>query len=126
MTLGINFLITAARLMRNIAPLADVEILEQHFKEKPEVSGAAKKIAASLDVGEEKITSMRLGGIVGHHEVIFGFPYQTVRLTHDSIHREAFGTGAIFALTELAQCGNGFYTFDDLLMKKLKEQLLAA
>ena len=35
MTLGINFLILAAKLLRSIAPFADVEILEQHFKEKP-------------------------------------------------------------------------------------------
>jgi len=124
-TLGINFLIMAAKLLRNIAPFADVEILEQHFKEKPEVSGTAKKIAESLELGSEKITSLRLGGIVGHHEVIFGFPYQTVRLTHDSIKREAFGTGAAFALSELALCDRGFYTFEDLLMKKLKEQLAA-
>jgi 4-hydroxy-tetrahydrodipicolinate reductase len=122
-TLGINFLIMAAKLLRSIAPFADVEILEQHFKEKPEISGTAKKIAESLQLGSEKITSMRLGGIVGHHEVIFGFPYQTVRLTHDSIKREAFGTGAAFALGELALCDKGFYTFEDLLMKKLREQL---
>ena len=125
-TLGINFLIMAAKLLRNIAPFADVEILEQHFKEKPEVSGTAKKIAESLELGSEKITSLRLGGIVGHHEVIFGFPYQTVRLTHDSIKREAFGTGAAFALGELALRDVGFYTFEDLLMKKLGEQLSLA
>lgn len=122
-TLGINFLIMAAKLLRTIAPFADVEILEQHFKEKPEVSGTAKKIAESLELGSEKITSLRLGGIVGHHEVIFGFPFQTVRLTHDSIRREAFGTGAAFALGELALCDKGFYNFEDLLMKKLREQL---
>lgn len=125
-TLGINFLIMAAKLLRNIAPFADVEILEQHFKEKQEISGTAKKIAESLELGAEKITSLRLGGIVGHHEVIFGFPYQTVRLTHDSIKREAFGTGAAFALGELAKCSTGFYTFEDLLMKKLREQLALA
>jgi len=122
-TLGINFLIMAAKLLRNIAPFADVEILEQHFKEKTEISGTAKKIAESLELGSEKITSLRLGGIVGHHEVIFGFPYQTVRLTHDSIKREAFGTGAAFALGELSLRDRGFYTFEDLLMKKLQEQL---
>jgi 4-hydroxy-tetrahydrodipicolinate reductase len=122
-TLGINFLIMAAKLLRSIAPFADVEILEQHFKEKPEISGTAKKIADSLELGSEKITSLRLGGIVGHHEVIFGFPYQTVRLTHDSIKREAFGTGAAFALGELALCDKGFYTFEDLLLKKLRAQL---
>ena len=123
-TVGINFLIMAARLLREIAPFADVEILEQHFRDKPEVSGTAKKIAESLDVGGEKITSMRLGGIVGHHEVIFGFPYQTVRLIHDSIKREAFGTGAAFALNELKDCDNGFYTFDNLLMKRVRQQIM--
>lgn len=124
-TVGINFLIMAARLLREIAPFADVEILEQHFRDKPEVSGTARKIAESLDVGGDKITSMRLGGIVGHHEVIFGFPYQTVRLIHDSIRREAFGTGAAFALNELRACPQGFYTFEDLLMKRVRAQLLA-
>lgn len=124
-TVGINFLIMAARLLREIAPFADVEILEQHFRDKPEISGTAKKIAESLDVGGEKITSMRLGGIVGHHEVIFGFPYQTVRLIHDSIKREAFGTGAAFALNELRNYPKGFYTFDDLLMKRVRAQIMA-
>ncbi|APW43546.1 4-hydroxy-tetrahydrodipicolinate reductase [Rhodoferax saidenbachensis] len=125
MTVGINFLIMAARLLREIAPFADVEILEQHFRDKPEVSGTAKKIAESLDISGDKITSMRLGGIVGHHEVIFGFPYQTVRLIHNSIKREAFGTGAAFALNELQNCPHGFYTFDDLLMQRLRKQILA-
>ncbi|NOT18840.1 MAG: dihydrodipicolinate reductase [Sideroxydans sp.] len=122
-TLGINFLIVAAKLLRKIAPFADVEIVEQHFKEKPEVSGTARKIAETLEVGGENITSLRLGGIVGHHEVIFGFPHQTVRLTHDSIRREAFGTGAAFALTQLAQCDKGFYTFDDLLLQLIQHEL---
>jgi 4-hydroxy-tetrahydrodipicolinate reductase len=123
MTLGVNFLILAARLLRTIAPFADVEILEQHFREKPEVSGTARKIAQSLSVEDAHITSLRLGGIVGHHEVIFGFPYQTVRLIHDSIKREAFGTGAAFALRQLSECAKGFYTFDDLLMRIARREL---
>lgn len=103
----------------------DVEILEQHFREKPEVSGTARKMAQSLELDEERITSLRLGGIVGHHEVIFGFPYQTVRLIHSAIKREAFGTGAAFALSELLDQPPGFYTFDDLLMKRVRQGLLA-
>lgn len=124
-TVGINFLIMAARLLRKIAPFADVEILEQHFRNKPEISGTAKKIAQSIEVDENRITSLRLGGIVGHHEVIFGFPYQTVRLIHNSIERRAFGTGAAFALAELAKCENGFYTFDDLLMRMVRQELVS-
>lgn len=124
-TLGINFLIVAAKLLRKIAPFADVEIVEQHFRDKREVSGTAKKIAETLEVDGERITSLRLGGIVGHHEVIFGFPHQTVRLTHESIRREAFGTGAAFAMSQLAECQNGFYTFDDLLLNLMRSELLA-
>lgn len=122
-TLGINFLITAAKLLRRIAPFADVEIVEQHFREKPEVSGTARKIAETLEVDGERITSLRLGGIVGHHEVIFGFPHQTVRLSHESIRREAFGTGAAFALEQLQKLTPGFYTFDTLLLNILQQEL---
>jgi 4-hydroxy-tetrahydrodipicolinate reductase len=125
MTVGINFLILAAKLLRSIAPWADVGILEQHFRDKPEVSGTARKIAQSLSLADDHITSLRLGGIVGHHEVIFGFPYQTVRIIHNSIERKAFGTGAAFALRQLAECAPGFYTFDDLLMQTVRRQLLA-
>ena len=124
-TLGINFLLMAAKLLRGIAPFADVEVVEQHFKEKPEISGTARKIAQSLNLDTDKVTSLRVGGIVGHHEVIFGFPHQTVRLIHDSIRREAFGTGAAYALQELARCKKGFYTFDDLLLTNIRQQLLA-
>ena len=122
-TLGINFLIFAARLLRSIAPQADVAIMEEHFRGKPEVSGTARKIAQTLDVDESQITALRLGGIVGHHEVVFGFPHQTVRLVHDSIRREAFGTGAAFALRELVACPRGFYSFEDLLMRQMRDQL---
>jgi len=125
-TLGINFLIVAAKLLRKAAPFADVEIVEQHFRDKPEISGTARKIAETLEVDAEQITSLRFGGIVGHHEVIFGFPHQTVRLIHDSIRREAFGTGAAFALEQLAQCDNGFYSFDDLLMRVMRAELLGS
>lgn len=124
-TLGINFLMMAARLLRAVAPFADVAVLEQHFREKPEVSGTARKLAETLELCEEDITSMRLGGIVGHHEVIFGFPHQTVRLIHSSIRREAFGTGAAFALTELQGKPHGFYTFEDLLLRRVHRELTA-
>lgn len=125
-TVGINFLIVAARLLQTIAPQADVEVVEQHFRDKPEVSGTARRIAHTLDLDEARITSLRLGGIVGHHEVIFGFPHQTVRLTHDSIRREAFGTGAVFALRELQKKGPGFHSMEDLIARVMRTQLLAA
>ncbi len=115
-TLGINFLMIAAKILKNIAPYTDIEIIEEHFKSKPEVSGTAKKIAQALDLSDESIKTIRAGGIIGVHEIIFGFPYQVVRLRHESISREAFGNGIIFALENLVGKDNGLYTMEDLLL----------
>jgi len=115
-TLGINFLIIAARILKNIAPDTDVEVIEEHFRDKHEVSGTAKKIADTLDVPHEAIKSIRAGGIIGVHEILFGFPYQTLRLHHESISREAFGNGILFAVEHLQGKPNGFYTMEDLLV----------
>jgi len=114
-TLGINFLILAAKTLKFIAPLTDIEIVEEHFKVKPEVSGTAIKIANSLELEPKSIKSIRAGGIIGVHEIIFGFPFQTVRLKHESISREAFGNGAKFAVEELVKRKKGFYSMEQLL-----------
>jgi 4-hydroxy-tetrahydrodipicolinate reductase len=114
-TLGINFLIIAAKTLQKIAPFADISILEEHFKSKAEVSGTAKKIAQALSYNEDEIRVVRAGGIIGVHEVLFGFPYQTVRLKHESISREAFGNGAKFALQELQRRDPGFYSMEELM-----------
>jgi 4-hydroxy-tetrahydrodipicolinate reductase len=114
-TLGINFLIIAAKTLQKIAPFADISILEEHFKGKEEVSGTARKIAQALSYDEDEIKTIRAGGIIGVHEVLFGFPFQTVRIKHESIAREAFGNGARFALKELSLQTHGFYTMEDLV-----------
>jgi 4-hydroxy-tetrahydrodipicolinate reductase len=115
-TVGINFLLLAAKILKNIAPYTDIEILEEHFREKKEVSGTAKIIAQTLDLPEDDIKSLRAGGIIGVHEMLFGFPYQTVRLRHESITREAFGNGILFAIDNLKNRPAGFYSMEDILL----------
>lgn len=114
-TVGINFLILAAKVLKNIAPYTDIEVVEEHFKLKPEVSGTAKVIANHLDVDTASIKTIRAGGIIGIHEIMFGFPFQTVRLKHESISREAFGNGILFAISQLKDKPKGFYTMEDLM-----------
>lgn len=114
-TIGINFLLLAAQKLQKIAPYTDIEIIEEHFRDKPDVSGTAVRIADGLGVDHEQIKVIRAGGIIGTHEILFGFPYQTVRLTHESISREAFGNGALFAVEHLLEKPNGFYRMEDLL-----------
>lgn len=115
-TLGVNFLIVAAKILKQIAPWTDIEIIEEHFKAKQEVSGTARIIAGNLDLPDEAIKTVRAGGIIGVHEILFGFPYQTVRLKHESIAREAFGTGILFALDNLPDIPHGLITMEDLLI----------
>lgn len=115
-TVGINFIMMAAKMLQKLAPQADIEIVEEHFRDKREISGTARRIAQELGLDEAyHLNSIRVGGIVGRHEVIFGFPYQTVRLAHDSISRHAFGQGALFALRALAGREAGFYTMEQLI-----------
>ena len=116
-TLGINFLMIAAKTLQTIAPHADISVLEEHFRDKPEVSGTALKIATTLGLNEKVVHSVRAGGIIGVHEVLFGFPFETVRLKHESIAREAFGNGARFGLKELQKREVGFYNMEDLVGK---------
>lgn len=115
-TIGINFLIIAARILKSIAPYTDIEIVEEHFKAKPEVSGTARKIASALDLDDAAIKTVRAGGIIGVHEILFGFPFQTVRLKHESITREAFGNGVLFAAKHIGARETGLYTMEDLLL----------
>jgi 4-hydroxy-tetrahydrodipicolinate reductase len=115
-TIGINFLMLAGKILKTIAPYTDVEIIEEHFKNKKEVSGTAIRISEALSLSDADIKSVRAGGIVGKHEIIFGFPYQTVRLIHESIQREAFGDGALFAAKSLVNRKKGFYSMENLLI----------
>lgn len=123
-TVGINFLMLAAKTLRRIAPHADVEVIEQHFRDKREVSGTAMRLAETLHLdSDQQVNSIRVGGIIGKHEVIFGFPYQTIRLVHESISRNAFGQGALYAISRLQACGPGFRSMEQLMVAELQGML---
>ena len=123
-TLGINVLMVAAQILQKILPHADIEIVEEHFKEKPEVSGTARKIAKALELdAKEHINSIRVGGIIGRHEIIFGMPNQIIRLSHESINRAAFGQGAIFAVKYLLQQVPGTYTMETIIAEMFRKNI---
>lgn len=123
-TVGINFLMLAAKALQRIAPHADIEVIEQHFRDKCEVSGTAMRLAETLDLDSDRqVNSIRVGGIIGKHEVIFGFPYQTIRLVHESIARNAFGQGAIYAISRLQACSPGFHTMEQLMVAEFQLML---
>jgi len=123
-TLGINWLMIASKVLKKIIPQADIEIVEEHFRGKNETSGTALRLAKHLELEPNKhVNSIRVGGIVGRHEVIFGLPHQTIRLTHESINRAAFGTGATFAGKWLHNRPTGLYSMEQVFYEKFMSKI---
>lgn len=119
-TLGINLVLVLSEVLQRIIPDADIEIIEEHFREKPEVSGTAIKIANRLGLDPQRhVNSIRVGGIVGKHEVIFGMPNQLLRLTHESNNRSAFGRGAVFAAKWIQNKPKGVYDMESIIRSEL-------
>ncbi|MFA4945583.1 MAG: dihydrodipicolinate reductase C-terminal domain-containing protein [Lentisphaeria bacterium] len=125
-TLGINFLIVAAKVLQQIVPHADIEVVEEHFRAKPETSGTALRIAADLGLDTQRqVNSIRVGGIIGKHEVIFGLPNQTIRLVHESISRAAFGQGAIFGAKWLLGRDRGLFSMEQVVRERFAANIHA-
>jgi 4-hydroxy-tetrahydrodipicolinate reductase len=123
-SIGVNLLLLTAMVVSNVIPQADVAILEEHFSEKPDVSGTALRIAKKLKLDPATcVKSIRAGGIVGKHEVLFGLPNQTLRICHESITRSAFGRGALTGAEWLMECPKGFYTMEQLVASRFRDAL---
>ncbi len=138
-----NFAIGAVLLMKfaEIASrhFASAEIIEMHHDKKVDApSGTALKtaefmrhshptareeIAVSLEsqpargeeVGVTRIHSVRLPGLVAHHEVIFGRPGETLTIRHDSLSRESFLPGVVIAVREVMKLDHAVFGLDVLL-----------
>jgi len=84
--------------------MAGAEIIELHHDRKiDKPSGTAARAAelmreAAGTGAEIPIHSVRLPGLVAHHEVILGDLGQTLTIRHDSIDRESFMPGVLLAI----------------------------
>jgi 4-hydroxy-tetrahydrodipicolinate reductase len=106
-----NFAIGAvlmAELAQRVAPhMPECEIVELHHDRKLDApSGTAKRTAELIRAAggnvHEPIHSVRLPGLVAHHEVIFGGVGQTLTIRHDSTARESFMPGVLLAVRKVA------------------------
>jgi 4-hydroxy-tetrahydrodipicolinate reductase len=106
-----NFAIGAVLMMQfarqAAAHMPECEIVELHHDRKLDApSGTANRTAQLIrEAGgnvHEPIHSVRLPGLVAHHEVTFGGPGQTLTIRHDSIDRHSFMPGVLLALRSVA------------------------
>jgi 4-hydroxy-tetrahydrodipicolinate reductase len=103
-----NFAIGAVLMMRFAAEgakhMGKAEIIELHHDRKVDrPSGTASRTAtlmvdAAPEIGEIPIHSVRLPGLIAHHEVILGDVGQTLTIRHDSIDRSSFMPGVLLAI----------------------------
>jgi len=134
-SLGVALLIDAARRVAAAMPDAEIEIIEKHHDRKVDApSGTALAIAdalcqvrpsATVVTGrsgygkrtpeEIGIHAIRMGNIVGEHEVMIGTPNQTITLKHEAHDRALFAEGALAAAEFLCGKPAGLYGMNDLV-----------
>ena len=134
-SLGIALLIELAKKTAALMPDAEIEIIEKHHDRKLDApSGTALAIAkaicevrpaATIHNGrsgygkrtpeEIGIHAIRMGNIVGEHEVIIGTPNQTLTLKHEAHSRSLFAEGALAAAEFLCDKPAGLYDMKSLV-----------
>ena len=142
MSVGVNVLIELARqATKLLGGEFDIEIIEKHHHNKLDApSGTALMIADAINAEagnsyeyvydrsqvrqkrgakELGISSVRGGGIVGEHDVLFCGPEEVLTLSHSAGSRGVFADGAVQAALYVAGREPGYYTMTDLLRGKL-------
>ena len=101
-----NFALGAALMLRLSETAAryfpSAEILELHHDQKKDMpSGTARLTADRLKSAMRKevpVHSVRLQGMLAHQAVIFGNAGETLTIRHDTISRESYVGGILFAV----------------------------
>lgn len=134
-SVGVALLIELAKKTAAVFPEAEIEIIEKHHDRKIDApSGTALAIASALtEVKENAFTvcgrnghgkrtpeeigihSVRMGNIVGVHEVIIGTQNQTITLKHEAHSRALFAEGALAAVEFIIGKAPGMYDMQSML-----------
>ena len=135
MSLGVALLAELAKMTAKTFPDADIEIIEKHHNRKLDApSGTALLLAKAIQTvrarsklvlgrsGQAKRTpdeigihAIRMGNIVGEHEVIVGTDTQTITLKHEAHSRALFAEGAIAAAAFLVGKPVGLYDMKSMI-----------
>ena len=138
MSLGIAVLCKLARQAAACFPDADIEIVEVHHNRKVDApSGTAHMLFNAIRevrpdaveacgrAGEGKrkkneigVASLRMGNVVGIHEVHICTPSQTLTLRHEAGTRAMLAEGAVDAARFMEGKAVGLYTMAELLEEK--------
>lgn len=112
-SLGINSMRIALKSLSELLNSFDIEIVETHHNKKVDApSGTANTLKNDVEqiVQKEVPThSLRIGGVVGEHSVIFASDSEQVEIKHRAFNKRLFTQGAINLAQKLLKLPNGFY-----------------
>lgn len=118
-SLGANALFALAEAAARMLPGWEAAIVEAHHRRKKDSpSGTALALAGAYAGGGgtlPPIQALRLGDIVGEHELILAGPGERLRLSHSAATRDIFARGALLAARFVARAKPGRYRMADVL-----------
>lgn len=116
MSIGVNlFFRSVQNLALRLTDAYDVEVVEIHHRQKKDApSGTAKRIIELLG-NDVPCHSLRVGDVIGEHQVHFAGNGERIILTHKAESRETFAQGALLAVRFIYQRSPGLYTMFDVL-----------
>jgi len=136
--LGVNILFKLAQTLELFPPEYDISISEIHHTGKKDApSGTAKKLSeivsgfrgyAKVVYGREginprtprelEVSSLRVGGVPGIHDLIIAGPHEMLRIEHIAFSRSVFAQGALYAAEWLCnQTEPKIYGMEDVLSR---------
>lgn len=120
LTLGVNTIITFVKVFSSIFPDFSFEIVEKHGKFKPKPTKTAKIIAENIDRDSVPISSIRLDGYVGVHEIIATNGNEKICFSHESFSRRAFAEGAFMA-ANFVKNKVGFFDIKEMYAEMMRK-----
>lgn len=122
LTIGINLLMEFVERVSLLVPDFDFEIIERHRKEKKKITTTAKLIASRIRRDHIPISSVRVGGYVGVHEVTAANENERLTVVHESFSRTAFANGALMAARYIVG-KSGYHEMSDVI-QELENKLI--
>ncbi|MBU2529836.1 MAG: 4-hydroxy-tetrahydrodipicolinate reductase [Elusimicrobia bacterium] len=125
MSPAVNLTFAISKLIAKKLKDFDISILEaHHIMKKDAPSGTALRYRDHIkEVSDKNIdmASVRAGGIIGEHTVLFVGNNERIELTHRAQSRDIFAIGALEAAKWTLTQKPGFYDFSDMLdLKDIK------
>lgn len=120
LTIGINVMMDYLEKISRVFSSFNFEIIEKHPCDKPKPTKTAMCISDVICRADIPISSVRLDGYVGVHEVVCADGFERITLTHESCSRQAFARGALFA-AEYIRDRKGFYNLGKVVKSLLNE-----